>query len=80
MNIGWSRWKDTGTGVVTHSLIKDTTILARVVKTGRSGIDNYPWDWYLEDRVEAKPGHKTSGVADSMRAAKEDVEWALGLR
>jgi hypothetical protein len=79
MNIGWHRWKNPETGSVWHTLIRDTKPLARVIRTGTTGVDNYPWEWYLEDGDAAKPGRKSTGVTDSMRSAKEAAEWALGL-
>lgn len=48
-------------------------VVARVVKTGVAGRDDYPWDWSLEYVV---PGVRTTGNADNMADAREAAEIA----
>lgn len=53
--------------------------VAEAVMTGRSGVDNCPWDWGLTDNglgLQIRLG-KTTGVADTLRSAKEYVQVAL---
>lgn len=46
--------------------------VATIACTGRPGVDDYPWDWSIED------GHgRGSGVTDTYRGAKKYVEEAL---
>ena len=39
--------------------------IGAAVMTGRHGVDNYPWDWWLD--------RGPSGVSESLRAAKRDI-------
>jgi hypothetical protein len=48
--------------------------VARIERTGRPGVDDYPWDWYV---IEIGRG---AGVADTLRSAKAKVAEALGAR
>jgi hypothetical protein len=75
----WHRSTD-AKGITTHSLLaKDGgTLLAQAVRTGRAGIDDYPWDWYLAYGIKPVPGHKASGVTDTLREAKEKACAAAG--
>lgn len=53
-------------------------VLAEVHNTSQTGTENYPWDWYLTDlglRQAGANARKTSGVADSLRSAKSEVEY-----
>ena len=57
-------------------------VVATAVMTGRSGVDDYPWDWGLEDAgkgLQTRPG-KTQGVTDTLRSAKEYVLAVLTPR
>lgn len=55
------------------------------VLTGRPGVDNYPWDWYLTDageklvppEVTANRRWHQSGVSDTLRASKDMIRQAL---
>lgn len=61
-------------------------VLGVAVYTG-SGADNYPWDWYLTDEGQARANAaaksreamriRTTGVADTLRSAKQAVAYAL---
>lgn len=55
--------------------------VAEAAMTGRPGVDDYPWDWYLTDAGTALwhtgRGH-AGGVSDTLRDIKERV--ANGLR
>lgn len=61
-------------------------IVAEAVLTG-SHLDDYPWDWYLmpdADSFRVEPAspqeaisRRQSGVADTLRSAKEQVLWSL---
>lgn len=52
------------------------------VQTGRRGVDDYPWDWGIDPLYPAPEGVrvKTSGVADTLRAAKDQAEYAARMR
>jgi hypothetical protein len=58
-----------------HSVIART--VGYVTLTGRPGVDNYPWDWYLAPNVHSI-GHRESGVSDTLRSGKAYVLAALG--
>jgi len=51
--------------------------VAEAAMTGRQGVDDYPWDWYLTDAGEALAytdrGRRSVGPTDTLRAAKEHV-------
>jgi hypothetical protein len=52
--------------------------VAEAAKTGRDGVDWYPWDWSLTDAGLALlpddgARRKTVGVADTLRSIKESV-------
>ena len=53
--------------------------VANVVMTGRPGVDDYPWDWYILFRVRPDDRGKgrTSGVTATLRDAKTAVAQAL---
>lgn len=57
--------------------------VAEAVKSGRDGVDDYPWDWWLTpaggDRAysllprESMRRLRTGGVADTLRTIKQSV-------
>ena len=51
------------------------------VRTGRYGADYYPWDWQVFRLHEPPEGQRvrTSGSADTLRSAKENIEQAATL-
>ncbi len=51
------------------------------VRTGRYGSDDYPWDWHVEALHPAPEGVRvrTSGAADTLRSAKDQMEQAARL-
>ena len=51
--------------------------VASVVLTGRTGVDNYPWDWYLAEGVESRT-RRSAGPTDTLRSAKWAILDALG--
>jgi hypothetical protein len=53
--------------------------VAETYCTGRPGIDNYPWDWFLTDNGHgvAVANARTGGVADTLRSVKSYVDAAL---
>ena len=52
----------------------DDAPLGRVVKTGVSGRDDYPWDWSLE---HVYAGVRTTGSTETMSEGRELVEIQL---
>jgi hypothetical protein len=55
-------------------------VVAEAVQTGRSGVDDYPWDWCLTDegRKRQVEGSRNEGPSDSLRAVKHEVAYRLG--
>lgn len=61
--------------------------VAEAAKTGRDGVDDYPWDWSLTDAGQERAYNllprgsmerlKTVGVADTLRSIKDNVEHLL---
>jgi hypothetical protein len=55
--------------------------VADAAMTGRTGVDDYPWDWSLTDAGEslrhADRGRHSSGVEDTLRAVKSTVDYLL---
>lgn len=51
------------------------------VRTGRYGADDYPWNWGITPLHDRPAGvHvSTSGVADTLRSAKDQAEQAARL-
>lgn len=55
--------------------------IAYAARTGRPGVDDYPWDWYFLHGVvtvydwTAYRG-RTSGTVDTLRHAKDEVRTA----
>jgi hypothetical protein len=59
--------------------------IADAAMTGRAGVDDYPWDWGLTDAGRALatldgPRVKHSGVCDTLRSVKADVDWLMRPR
>lgn len=64
--------------------------IAEAVMTGRSGVDNYPWDWFLTDAGQERAygllprgsmkSLRTSGAADTLRSVKSYVADVMYVR
>jgi len=72
----WHIKRGTKTEPPEHVLMIGPTLIGTAVKTGRDGIDNYPWDWH----VEIPTTHRAAGVASTLRDSKEQVETAWTQR
>ena len=51
------------------------TVVAQAYKSGRSGVDHYPWEWHLlhEMRFVAE-GKRETGVTESLREIVDKLE------
>lgn len=63
-------------GVGAYTIYLDGTPVAQAHHTG-THLDDYPWDWYLLGNREGVRG-KSTGAADTLRTAKDEVASALG--
>jgi len=54
------------------------TVLGHTVRTGRPGVDNYPWNWSVD--FKTVDGSRTIGSADTLRAAFEYIINAVRNR
>jgi hypothetical protein len=59
-----------------HATIART--VGYVTMTGRPGVDDYPWDWYLAPAVHSPAGVREAGVSDTLRSGKAYILAALG--
>ena len=74
IEVGWHR-EPTADGTPKWYAEMGGVRVAEAVMTGRSGVDNYPWDWSLTNAGEGlKRGQgRTGGVADTLRSVKDKV-------
>lgn len=59
-------------------------VCGSAVRTGRTGSDDYPWDWHVEPlkkgvRYPNGAPVRTSGAADTLRSAKDQAGQAARM-
>lgn len=81
--IGWHR-EPTPDGTPKWYAEMGGVRVAEAAMTGRSGVDDYPWEWFmtanglgLARNRWVWPGPRTVGVSDTLRSAKGYVWSAL---
>lgn len=80
--LSWSKSKAPQTSWSPEYIAADDHgVAGSAVRTGRYGSDHYPWDWYIIPLHPAPEGVRVnaSGVADTLRSAKDQAEQAARL-
>jgi hypothetical protein len=79
--IGWHR-EPTPDGTPKWYAEMGGVRVAEAAMTGRAGVDDYPWDWFLTDSGNGMQTHsgRTVGAADTLRSVKESVLTVLRPR
>lgn len=54
---------------------RDGPIVAHATMSGRRGVDDYPWEWWIESGVPHMG--RAAHVADTLRSAKDQVAYGL---
>ena len=78
-HIKWRKgqWPPTAWSPIWEGVI-DGEVVAEIVRTGRYGADDYPWDWSLTMAGRQMVGGYRGGVADALKNAKMAVDHLLG--
>jgi hypothetical protein len=77
----WSKGKQGDGWSPEYIAADDNGVAGGAVRTGRYGADDYPWEWHIEPLHPAPEGVRvrTSGVADTLRSAKDQAQQAARL-
>ena len=78
------RDEDSGSWSAIYEARDQHGVAGSVVRTGRYGADDYPWDWHVDPfdrdaRYSNGQRVRTSGSADTLRSAKDQAEQAARL-
>jgi len=78
--IQWRRYKNMDGSFRYEAQLVDGPVartVGTVTLTGRQGVDDYPWDWWVENVTIVPGGSRGSGVADTLRSGKDQLRAAL---